>query len=240
MDWVQISRNTRSSMISPTTIAYALAALGLAVHFGYAGLLNLGLAGFMAARRLRLRHLRSSRFGFPVVGGVLVGARRSVIFALILGIPTLRLRGDYLAIVTIAAAEVVRLLSSRRRRSTTSPVGRRPAAATSRASAPRTRSRRAPTASVRGSTTRPAGGCASSACIVARHRRAARLAAHAQPVGPRAQGHPGGRGCRARARQERLLLQDAGAHPRRRDRRRRRHRLRAASAVSPGVLRHRR
>src|SRR5690606_1828559 len=38
------------------------------------------------------------------------GMGASVVFSLILGIPTLRLRGDYLAIVTIAAAEVVRLL----------------------------------------------------------------------------------------------------------------------------------
>jgi branched-chain amino acid transport system permease protein len=49
-------------------------------------------------------------FGFPVWGAVLVGVGASVIFALILGIPTLRLRADYLAIVTIAAAEIVRLL----------------------------------------------------------------------------------------------------------------------------------
>ncbi|MBK5239116.1 MAG: branched-chain amino acid ABC transporter permease, partial [Actinomycetales bacterium] len=49
-------------------------------------------------------------FGFPWWGGVLVGCAASVVFAVILGIPTLRLRADYLAIVTIAAAEIVRLL----------------------------------------------------------------------------------------------------------------------------------
>src|SRR4029453_15866697 len=49
-------------------------------------------------------------FGFPVWGAVLVGIGASVIFALILGIPTLRLRADYLAIVTIAAAEILRLI----------------------------------------------------------------------------------------------------------------------------------
>ncbi len=42
--------------------------LGLAVHFGYAGLLNMGIAGLHGHRRLRLRDLRSSRFGLPVVG----------------------------------------------------------------------------------------------------------------------------------------------------------------------------
>ena len=48
--------------------------------------------------------------GLPWWAGVLIGLAASAVFALILGIPTLRLRGDYLAIVTIAAAEVVRLL----------------------------------------------------------------------------------------------------------------------------------
>ena len=48
MDWGAILSNTLSYLLSPVTIAYALAATGLAVHFGYAGLLNFGMAGFMA------------------------------------------------------------------------------------------------------------------------------------------------------------------------------------------------
>ena len=48
MDWGSILSNTLAWVISPETIAYALAALGLAVHFGYGGLLNFGMAGFMA------------------------------------------------------------------------------------------------------------------------------------------------------------------------------------------------
>jgi ABC-type branched-subunit amino acid transport system permease subunit len=49
-------------------------------------------------------------FGFPWWGGMLVGLVGSVLFSILLGMPTLRLRGDYLAIVTIAAAEILRLL----------------------------------------------------------------------------------------------------------------------------------
>ncbi|MAT17595.1 MAG: branched-chain amino acid ABC transporter permease [Leifsonia sp.] len=109
MDWLQILSNTGSSILSPATLAYALAALGLAVHFGYAGLLNMGIAGFMAIGAYGYA-ISILTFGFPWWGGVLVGLVGAVIFALILGIPTLRLRGDYLAIVTIAAAEVLRLL----------------------------------------------------------------------------------------------------------------------------------
>ncbi|MCU1416437.1 MAG: branched-chain amino acid transporter permease [Schumannella sp.] len=109
MDWLQILSNSASSILSPATIAYALAALGLAVHFGYAGLLNMGIAGFMALGAYGYA-ISILTFHFAWWGGVLVGMAAAAVFALILGIPTLRLRGDYLAIVTIAAAEVVRLL----------------------------------------------------------------------------------------------------------------------------------
>ena len=109
MDWLQILSNSASSILSPATMAYALAALGLAVHFGFAGLINMGIAGFMALGAYGYA-ISILTFGFPWWGGVLVGMAASAVFALVLGIPTLRLRGDYLAIVTIAAAEVVRLL----------------------------------------------------------------------------------------------------------------------------------
>jgi branched-chain amino acid transport system permease protein len=109
IDWGAIFSNAAVELISPTTAAYALAALGLAVHFGYTGLLNFGQAGFMALGAYGYA-ISVLTFGFPVWGAVLVGIGASVIFALILGIPTLRLRADYLAIVTIAAAEIVRLL----------------------------------------------------------------------------------------------------------------------------------
>jgi ABC-type branched-subunit amino acid transport system permease subunit len=109
MDWAPIFENTLSSIISPTTIAYAIVALGLAVHFGYAGLLNMGIAGFMAIGAYGYA-IPVLTFGLPWWLGMLIGLVAAAAFALILGIPTLRLRGDYLAIVTIAAAEVVRLL----------------------------------------------------------------------------------------------------------------------------------
>lgn len=109
MEWLQIFSNSASSILSPTTMAYALAALGLAVHFGYAGLLNFGIAGFMALGAYGYA-ISILTFHLPWWAGVLVGMAAAAVFALILGIPTLRLRGDYLAIVTIAAAEVVRLL----------------------------------------------------------------------------------------------------------------------------------
>ena len=109
MDWGAILSNTAGWILSPTTIAYALAAVGLSVHFGYGGLLNFGMAGFMALGAYGYA-ISILSFGLPWWVGILVGMAASVVFALILGIPTLRLRADYLAIVTIAAAEIVRLL----------------------------------------------------------------------------------------------------------------------------------
>jgi branched-chain amino acid transport system permease protein len=109
MDWGSILNNTLAGLLTPTILAFALAALGLAMHFGFAGLLNFGIAGFMAVGAYGYA-ISVLTFGLPWWAGMLAGIGASVIFALIMGIPTLRLRGDYLAIVTIAAAEILRLL----------------------------------------------------------------------------------------------------------------------------------
>ena len=109
MDWSAILSNTAQGLLSPATMAFALAALGLAMHFGFAGLLNFGIAGFMAIGAYGYA-ISILTFGFESWQGILVSLVASVLFSLILGIPTLRLRGDYLAIVTIAAAEILRLM----------------------------------------------------------------------------------------------------------------------------------
>jgi branched-chain amino acid transport system permease protein len=109
MDWGAIFSNTATWLFQPTTIAYALAAVGLSVHFGYGGLLNFGMAGFMALGAYGYA-ISVLSFHLPWWLGIIIGVLASIVFALILGIPTLRLRADYLAIVTIAAAEILRLL----------------------------------------------------------------------------------------------------------------------------------
>jgi neutral amino acid transport system permease protein len=109
MDWGAIFGNAAVELISPTTAAYALAALGLAIHFGFTGLLNFGQAGFMLLGAYGYA-IPALKLGWPWWACVLTALAASAIFALILGIPTLRLRADYLAIVTIAAAEVLRLI----------------------------------------------------------------------------------------------------------------------------------
>ena len=94
-------------MLSPTTITFVLCALGLAVHFGFTGLLNFGQAAFAAVGAYGMV-ISIDTLKLPLFLAVLMGLLCSIIFALILGIPTLRLRADYLAIVTIATAEVFR------------------------------------------------------------------------------------------------------------------------------------
>jgi branched-chain amino acid transport system permease protein len=111
MDWGSILSSAAGELISPTTAAYALAAIGLSVHFGYAGLLNFGQAGFMAVGAYAFA-ISTLSLGVPVWLAILIAIAASVVFAFILGIPTLRLRADYLAIVTIAAAEIVRFVVS--------------------------------------------------------------------------------------------------------------------------------
>ncbi|QCB98481.1 branched-chain amino acid ABC transporter permease [Arthrobacter sp. PAMC25564] len=109
MDFGFILSSAAGELFSPTTAAYALAALGLAVHFGYSGLLNFGQAGFMAVGAYGFA-ISTLTFKVPFFVGLLIAVVCSAIFAMLLGIPTLRLRADYLAIVTIAAAEIVRYI----------------------------------------------------------------------------------------------------------------------------------
>jgi branched-chain amino acid transport system permease protein len=109
MDWSVIFTNALSAMVGLETVVFALAAIGLNVHFGYTGLLNFGQAAFLAVAGYGLAVMVTT-FDLPTLVGVAVGLGGAVVLALLLGAPTLRLRADYLAIVTIAAAEIVRLL----------------------------------------------------------------------------------------------------------------------------------
>lgn len=109
MDWGNIVNNALQALIGESTIIYALAAIGLNVHFGYAGLLNFGQAAFVAVGAYSIG-VTVAIFGLPFWLGIVVGLVGAVLLALLLGVPTLRLRADYLAIATIAAAEIIRLI----------------------------------------------------------------------------------------------------------------------------------
>jgi len=104
-----ILSNALMAGIGLDTVYFALAAIGLNVHFGYTGLLNFGQAAFLAVAAYGLS-VTVVTLGLSLWWGLLIGLGGAVLLALLLGIPTLRLRADYLAIVTIAAAEIVRLV----------------------------------------------------------------------------------------------------------------------------------
>jgi neutral amino acid transport system permease protein len=91
----------------PVAIAYAISALGLNLQFGFTGLLNIGHVAFMLMGAYGAAI--TVREGGSLWLGILVGILAAVVLGLVLGIPTLRLRAEYLAITTIAAAEVLRL-----------------------------------------------------------------------------------------------------------------------------------
>lgn len=110
MDFLFIIQQTLSATIGVNTIIFALAAIGLNMHFGYTGLLNFGQAGFLAIGAYSVA-VPVISFGIPLWIAFFIGIFNSIIFALLLGVPTLRLRADYLAIVTIAAAEIVRQIA---------------------------------------------------------------------------------------------------------------------------------
>ncbi|AYY12890.1 branched-chain amino acid ABC transporter permease [Actinobacteria bacterium YIM 96077] len=106
--WVALTDGLRGAF-GPQAAAYALLAIGLNVHFGFTGLLNFGQVGFMLVGAYGVAVTTVTLNG-PLWLGVLVGLGASIVLALLVGIPTLRLRTDYFAITTIAVAEVLRLI----------------------------------------------------------------------------------------------------------------------------------
>ncbi|MFC0003195.1 branched-chain amino acid ABC transporter permease [Micromonospora siamensis] len=99
------------------TSVFVLLAVGLNVVVGFAGLLDLGYFGFYALGAYTVALLTSpeSRFGtnWPWLAAVPLAVMVAMVSGVILGGPTLRLRGDYLAIVTLGFAEMIRLYAAR-------------------------------------------------------------------------------------------------------------------------------
>jgi len=87
---------------------YSIFALGLNLQWGICGLINFGLVAFMILGAYATILL--SLLGVPIIIAVLVGALLASLMGLLIGLSTLRLREDYLAIVTIGVAETLRLI----------------------------------------------------------------------------------------------------------------------------------
>jgi branched-chain amino acid transport system permease protein len=90
---------------------YMLVALGLNIVVGYAGLLDLGYVGFYAVGAYTAAILTSFHANWPLLFALPIAVLASTISGVLLGAPTLRVRGDYLAIVTLGFGEIIRLVA---------------------------------------------------------------------------------------------------------------------------------
>lgn len=108
MDIIKIFVDAGRAAVGVPAAAYALSAIGLNLQFGYTGLLNFGHVASMLVGAYGMAI--TVDLGGSLWLGIPVGILCAVVLGLLIGIPTLRLRADYLAIVTIAVAEILRLV----------------------------------------------------------------------------------------------------------------------------------
>src|SRR5437762_7749068 len=92
-------------------MVYIMLALGLNIVVGFAGLLDLGYIAFYAVGAYVYALLASPHFNLHLPFWIILpmGAGLACIFGVLLGAPTLKLRGDYLAIVTLGFGEIIRI-----------------------------------------------------------------------------------------------------------------------------------
>ncbi|MEG3626153.1 branched-chain amino acid ABC transporter permease [Streptomyces poriticola] len=98
-------------------LIFATVALGLNIVVGLAGLLDLGYVAFLGVGAYAASLVSGSPTSpfdvhLPFWAAVLVGAAASLVFGVLIGAPTLRLRGDYLAIVTLGFGEIFRITAN--------------------------------------------------------------------------------------------------------------------------------
>ncbi|RUV40949.1 branched-chain amino acid ABC transporter permease, partial [Mesorhizobium sp. M7A.F.Ca.MR.228.00.0.0] len=96
--------------VATTALLYVVLCLGLNIVVGYAGLLDLGYAAFFAVGAYTSGIL-TAEFGFNFWLTIPVAMAAACVAGIIIGAPTLRLRSDYLAIVTLGFGEIVRIIA---------------------------------------------------------------------------------------------------------------------------------
>ena len=111
LPFVLASVGTAWVRIANLAVLFVLLSLGLNIVVGYAGLLDLGYVAFFAVGAYVYALLASPHFGLHLPFWVIlpIGAALAGVAGAVLGAPTLRLRGDYLAIVTLGFGEIVRI-----------------------------------------------------------------------------------------------------------------------------------
>ena len=111
LPFVLASVGTAWVRITNLAILFIFLSLGLNIVVGFAGLLDLGYIAFYAVGAYTYALLASPHFGLHLPFWVIlpIGAALACLFGVLLGAPTLKLRGDYLAIVTLGFGEIVRI-----------------------------------------------------------------------------------------------------------------------------------
>ena len=99
------------TVLASGVVIYGLVALGLNVVVGWCGLLDLGYVGFYAVGAYTAAVLSSQHAHLSWLACVPIAIAVSMAFGVVLGAPTLRLRGDYLAIVTLGFGEIIRIVA---------------------------------------------------------------------------------------------------------------------------------
>jgi len=101
---------------------YAIITLGLNLQWGFTGLFNVGVSGFVAIGAYTSA-LLTARHGWPVAGGLAAAALLSGLAGLFVGTLVLRLRRDYLAITTFGVAVTIQVVANNATRLTGGPFG---------------------------------------------------------------------------------------------------------------------
>ena len=111
LPWALASVGTAWVRITNLAILFIFLSLGLNIVVGFAGLLDLGYIAFYAVGAYTYALLASPHFGLhlPFWAILPIGAAVACLFGVLLGAPTLKLRGDYLAIVTLGFGEIIRI-----------------------------------------------------------------------------------------------------------------------------------
>ncbi|WP_418282770.1 branched-chain amino acid ABC transporter permease [Halorubrum sp. DTA98] len=113
-----VSVNETAGFLQTVTFfaaVFALLTLALNLHWGYTGLFNIGVAGFMAVGVYTMAVLTAdpsgtpAGFGLPIPIGVIGGTIAAGLVGAVIALPALRVRADYFAIITLGFSEIVRL-----------------------------------------------------------------------------------------------------------------------------------
>ena len=95
--------------VATLTGIYMIAVLGMSILTGFTGLFSMGHAGFMAIGAYTSA-LLTKTFGIPIFLGVAAGMLAALLVGLLIGYPTLKLKGDYFVIATLGIGQATKLI----------------------------------------------------------------------------------------------------------------------------------